>query len=425
MIVRRLAFALGVLSVSATLLTAVSPGPPQNLAAAVSGSTVAFTWQPPSVGGIPTGYVLEASLSPSGAIIASLPVAASPFTVPNVPNGVYYVRVRALNSDGASTPSNEVVVSVPSGSASCTTPPNAPLNVTAAALGSLVSIAWVPSPSGCAATGYVVQAGSSLNQSNIAVVNVGAATSLSASAPSGTYYIRVVAVNASGNSFATPDVILTVGMPTPAPPVPSPPTGVSFGPGQWFVNTQIAPGRYYSDPVSGCYWERQRGLTGSINDAIANEFIGFNARQWIVDIASTDLAFETDSDCGTWFSTPRHGFQGNVIPPGMWLVGAQIAPGTYAVSAGSGCYWERLRGFSGSFAEIIDNEFVSGASQQLVSILGSDVGFNTDGDCGTWTRINDPRTVSDRQPPSPSQIELNWRAHQQHNRRRRAGVGWK
>jgi hypothetical protein len=420
MIIKRLGFALLICSTSATLLTAVAPGPPQNLAATVSGSTVTFTWQPPSsVGGVPSGYLIEASLSPAGAIIASLPVSVAPFTVANVPNGVYYVRVLAVNSNGASTPSNEIVVSIPNGAAVCTTPPNTPSNLTASALGTLVSIAWVPSPSGCPATGYVVQAGSAPNQSNIAVVNVGAATSLSASAPGGTYYIRVVAVNGSGNSSPSPDLMLTVGSLSPSTPLPGSPTGTSFGPGQWFVNTQIAPGRYYSDPRSGCYWERQRGLTGSVNDVIANEFIGFDARQLIVDIASTDLAFETDGDCGIWFSTPRHGFQGNVIPPGVWLVGAQITPGTYAVGAGSGCYWERLRGFSGSVADIIDNEFVSGAGQQLISILSTDVGFNNDADCGTWTRINDLRIVSDREASDPSQVELNWRAHKQHEARKR------
>lgn len=40
------------------------------------------------------------------------------------------------------------------------------------------------------------------------------------------------------------------------------PTGprTQFGAGLWFVNTQIAAGRYFSDPVSGCYWERRSGV---------------------------------------------------------------------------------------------------------------------------------------------------------------------
>jgi hypothetical protein len=47
-----------------------------------------------------------------------------------------------------------------------------------------------------------------------------------------------------------------------------------------------------------------------------------------VDIAGSDLAFSTTADCGTWYTTPRLGSQSS-IPSGTWLVGAQIAPGTY------------------------------------------------------------------------------------------------
>jgi hypothetical protein len=185
-------------------------------------------------------------------------------------------------------------------------------------------------------------------------------------------------------------------------------------PGQWFVGSQVAPGRYFADPVSGCYWERQRGLTGSTNDIIANEFVSSDVLQSIVDIAASDIAFETDSDCGTWFTTPRHGHQGASIPPGTWLVGNQVSPGTYRVSASSGCYWERLRGFSGRIADVIDNEFVGNSGQQLVTILSSDVGFQTDGDCGTWTRISDERlSAADRALKAPADLELTWRANYQ------------
>src|SRR5262245_54172650 len=55
--------------------------------------------------------------------------------------------------------------------------------------------------------------------------------------------------------------------PAPAPaPAPKPPSGprTSFGNGQWLVGADIAAGRYFADPASGCYWERQRGLGGSL-----------------------------------------------------------------------------------------------------------------------------------------------------------------
>jgi hypothetical protein len=158
----------------------------------------------------------------------------------------------------------------------------------------------------------------------------------------------------------------------------------TFGPGQYRVNVDIAPGRYYSNPTSGCYWERQRGFGGGLPDIIANEFISFNAEQWIVDILPSDLGFETDTDCGTWFNTPRHGVQSS-IGPGMWLVGAQVRPGTYSAATLPGCYWQRLRDFTGNLGGIIANDFVSGGGNRLVTISGGDAGFSTDADCGRWT----------------------------------------
>lgn len=324
--------------------------------------------------------------------------------------------MRAIATAGESAASNETMVTVGS-AGGCTTAPNAPGTLSATVSGLTIAFSWGPSP-GCAATTYLLHAGNSPGASNIATLNVGNVLQFSATAPAGTYYVFVAAVNATGQSAHSNVVAVVVGsagVPVPTPtPTPPAPTG-SFGPGQWLVGSQVAPGRYFTDPTSGCYWERQRGLTGSFDDIIANEFVGFDARQWIVDIASSDLAFETDGDCGSWFNTPRHGHQGASIPPGVWMVGAQVTPGTYLVAANSGCYWERLNGFSGNSADIIDNEFAGSSGQELVTILSTDTGFHTDGDCGTWTRISDERLTSDdRQEKGLEDIELTWRADYQH-----------
>lgn len=181
----------------------------------------------------------------------------------------------------------------------------------------------------------------------------------------------------------------------------------TFGAGQYLVGSDIAAGRYYTDPASDCYWERQSGLGGTLSDIIANEFIGFDAGQWIVDILSSDKAFETDSDCRTWYSTSRRGMQAN-ITQGLWLVGEQIQPGTYSATVSAGCYWERREDFTGELSGIIANDFVSDAGNQLVEIKASDEGFQTDDDCGTWTRVSGVTAMtptSSRQ--SRSEIETN------------------
>jgi hypothetical protein len=77
--------------------------------------------------------------------------------------------------------------------------------------------------------------------------------------------------------------------------------------------------------------------------------------------------------------------------PGTWLVGKDIAPGTYRASNGTGsfdvCYWERQSNTSGDFDAIIANEAVTekGAST-IVTIDPTDVAFKTSG-CTTWELV--------------------------------------
>lgn len=152
-----------------------------------------------------------------------------------------------------------------------------------------------------------------------------------------------------------------------------------FGPGTWLVGSQIAPGRYFAEPDRECYWER-RTADGRL---AANERISGDAPQIIVDIASTDRTFETNARCGVWVSSPRAGAQTS-IPPGSWLVNTQITPGTYR-ALGTGCYWERVRGFSGDTGDIIAADAPAGSGPHTVTIASSDVGFKSTGECGTWT----------------------------------------
>lgn len=173
----------------------------------------------------------------------------------------------------------------------------------------------------------------------------------------------------------------------------------SFGPGQYRVNTDIPAGRYYSDPAEGCHFQRQRGFSGASGDVIVEAFVNFDAAQWIVDLLPTDAGFETDANCGFWFTTPRRGLQ-TTISPGMWMVGVQVTPGTYRADAsGPGCYWQRLSSFTGNFDAIIANAFVSNSGPQLMTIANTDVGFSGGGECGSWIRTS-AATASSLPPPS-------------------------
>lgn len=160
----------------------------------------------------------------------------------------------------------------------------------------------------------------------------------------------------------------------------------SFGPGQYRVGSDIPAGRYYSDPSDGCHYQRVRGFGGATADVITDNFVQFDAAQWIVDLSSTDAGFVTDANCNKWFTTPREGLK-VTITPGMWIVGAQITPGSYRTdSSAPGCYWQRLSNFGGATEAIIANNLTNSAGPQIVTIAATDVGFSTNVQCGTWSR---------------------------------------
>lgn len=161
----------------------------------------------------------------------------------------------------------------------------------------------------------------------------------------------------------------------------------SFGAGDYRVNTDIPPGRYFTDPVDGCNWKRLSGFGGTQAEILASAQIDFDAGQWVVDILATDVGFQTGANCGRWSRTAALGSQTS-ITKGKWLVGAQVSPGTYQAAAGPGCYWERLSKFTGDISAVIVNEFVSSAGTQLVTIAATDVGFSTNNECGPWTRVS-------------------------------------
>jgi hypothetical protein len=124
---------------------------------------------------------------------------ATRFSAP-VPAGVYYVRVRSENAYGDSDPTPDLVL-VPPGA------PGAPNTLVASRVNSRVNLRW-NAPAGPAVTGYVIEAGSAPGLSDVARVQVGAATTFSAEAPVGTYYIRVRALNGRGPGLPSNEVLV-------------------------------------------------------------------------------------------------------------------------------------------------------------------------------------------------------------------------
>jgi hypothetical protein len=220
-------FAVGMLLVLGADVNGVSavapPDPPTNLSGTVVGSTVNLSWTPPAGGTPPTSYLIEAALTAGGPIIASLPLAPTTVTIPGVPSGTFFLRVRALNAEGASAPSNEISVTV--GSA-CSTAPAPPVNLTASVSGARVALGWAVGSGGCPATGFLVRAGSAPGVVDIANLPVGNVTGLQATAPPGTYFISVAAQNAFGMSAPSNEIAVTV---SSSCTIPGPPIGFAVG----------------------------------------------------------------------------------------------------------------------------------------------------------------------------------------------------
>ena len=185
------------------IVSADQPGPPTSFSATVAGRTVTLNWQAPSTGAAPTGYRLEAGSSSGGSDLAVFQTGTVPgLTVTDVPDGIYFVRARSVRNGTASAPSNEARLTV-----GCAAAPPAPAGLQHTVSGTLVRLDWVVS---AGATGYVVEAGTSTGLADIAVLPAGANPSLTATAPPGTYFVRVRAANGCGASAASNEAIVTV-----------------------------------------------------------------------------------------------------------------------------------------------------------------------------------------------------------------------
>ncbi|MFN7978432.1 MAG: fibronectin type III domain-containing protein [Vicinamibacterales bacterium] len=90
--------------------SADAPGTPDGFRATASGSTVTLTWFAPEDGPAPTSYLLEAGTRSGAAdLVAGFALPASlRVTLPGVPPGVYYLRLRAVNGGTVGAAGGEV-----------------------------------------------------------------------------------------------------------------------------------------------------------------------------------------------------------------------------------------------------------------------------------------------------------------------------
>ena len=191
------------------IVNAPAPAAPSNLTAQTSGRSVMLSW---SGAAGAAQYRIEAG-SRSGAADLAVFDTGSPqtsFTAVSVPDGTYFVRVRAIGA-AVSDPSNEVVVTI--GTTPCTGPPSAPSSLTARTGARIVTLAWTLAGT---LTNVILDVGSSPGASNVATfVLPPDARGITATAPPGTFYVRVRARNACGTSGPSNEVTVAVSDPRP------------------------------------------------------------------------------------------------------------------------------------------------------------------------------------------------------------------
>ena len=197
---------------------------PRNLTATVARNRVSLRWDGPASAAGVLGYVVEAGLAP-GTTIVSLPVGDTTQFAVDAPDGVFYVRVRAVTAAGPGLSSADVQVNT--GQAA---PPRALADLLVTVQGTTVTLQWREDPLGPVVAGTLLQAGSAPGLANLAVVALPAGVhTFAAAAPPGTYFVRVLAVNAAGVSPPpSPEVAITLGpgictTPSPPPAWPPPP----------------------------------------------------------------------------------------------------------------------------------------------------------------------------------------------------------
>ncbi len=228
----------GFLSTQASFTVAVSapsvPGAPRTLAVTTARNVAQFTWLPPSAPDPVLAYVLEAGFA-AGTTAVSVPLGPVLGFGTAAPDGVYFVRVRAVTAAGTGPASNEVQVAL--GQAA---PPLAPLALLATVQNTLVTLQWTENPLGPVITSYQIQAGTATGVTNIGVIPLAAtARTFSVTAPPGTYFVRVVAANGSGAGPPSNEAVITAGAGTCT--IPAVPLGLQASSAAGVINVRWNP----------------------------------------------------------------------------------------------------------------------------------------------------------------------------------------
>jgi hypothetical protein len=211
--------------------TREASAPPVGFAASAAGNTVSLSWRPADFGAPPDQYVLEIGSQRLARDLGQIvfPASATSVTVPNVPPGVYALRLRALNAVGYTPQAPEVLLRVGDQPA-CASAPERPIMLTPVISGHTVAVTWLEAPGDAPA--FVLEAGSAPGANDLLTTNLGVQSGVAATLGSGGYAVRVVPQNACGDGDVSAEALLTIDGDVPGAPTDlaavSGPGGVTF-----------------------------------------------------------------------------------------------------------------------------------------------------------------------------------------------------
>ncbi len=270
---------MGLMSVSVVNLSAVNaPNPPSGLTATgVSTSQINLAWTDNSTN--ETGFRVERKTGSTGTWAQIVSLGANVRTYSNTglaADTTYYYRVRAYHASGNSAYSNEAMAATTSA-----TLPRAPSGLTMSVIASTqINLAWADNSTN--ETGFRVErkTGAAGTWSQIASLGANVRTYSNTGLAAGTtYYYRVRAYNAAGNSGYSNEVMATT--PSLLPAAPSGLTATANSATQitlaWVDN---------SINETGFLLERKTGVSGSWSQIAS---LGANVRTF----SNTGLAART------------------------------------------------------------------------------------------------------------------------------------
>ena len=210
--------ALGVLFSARLEAQTTVPSVPRNFTSSTVVDNVRLSWEPPALGTPIMEYVLQAGVQP-GLYEFEIPLGTATSIAFDVPEAVYYFRLRAVNLRGPGALTAELAVVVGNGGGVF---PGAPQNLAATTSGGLLSLTWTPPSSVSSLTGYVLRVGSAPGLADVATMGLPPPARFAAALaaiPAGVYYIRVHGQSAFGEGPPSAEVAVTITQPgLPGPP---------------------------------------------------------------------------------------------------------------------------------------------------------------------------------------------------------------